>query len=126
MLGYEVHEEDGMKRLAGFSRREQQQKLQTYKKFVYERNLFVRVLSAFNNKYGDIVQYRNIKYFQDFAKTIMKQFRSHATAKKPKTGENITWREFVKFLTQPTRPFLKTIWKKGSRFVHHVKLDTIT
>ena len=112
MSSDEVHFSNGMKRLAGFTHREQQHKLQTFKKFVYVRNPFVRVLSAFNNKYGDVVQYRKEKYFQGFAKTIMKQFRPHATMKELKTGENITWTEFVQFLTQPKRPFFDDHWEE--------------
>ncbi|XP_030831363.1 carbohydrate sulfotransferase 10-like [Strongylocentrotus purpuratus] len=112
MLSDEVHEHNGMKRLAELSRAEQQQKLQTYKKFIYVRNPFGRVVSAFNNKFGDIVQYRKAPYFQGFAKTIMKQFRSHATATELKTGENITWTEFVKFLTQSNRPFFDDHWEE--------------
>ncbi|XP_054751002.2 carbohydrate sulfotransferase 11-like [Lytechinus pictus] len=108
----EVHFNNGMKRLAGFTPRDRQHKLETYKKFIYVRNPFVRLLSAFNNKYGNIIQYRKDKYFQGFAKTIMKQFRPHATSRELRTGENITWTEFVKFLTQPKRPFFDDHWEE--------------
>eukprot|EP00057_Strongylocentrotus_purpuratus_P022026 XP_011676500.1 PREDICTED: carbohydrate sulfotransferase 11-like [Strongylocentrotus purpuratus] len=60
MLPNEVHEFNGMKRLAELSRTEQQQKLQTYKKFVYVRNPFGRLLSAFNNKFGDVVGFSGV------------------------------------------------------------------
>ncbi|XP_071509221.1 carbohydrate sulfotransferase 11-like [Diadema antillarum] len=112
MSSNEVHFTNGMKRLAGFSQTERKHKLATYKKFAYARNPFVRVLSAFNNKYGDVIQYRKETYFQGFAKTIMKRFRPHATQRELKTGENITWTEFVKFLTQPQRPFFDDHWEE--------------
>ncbi|XP_071804741.1 carbohydrate sulfotransferase 11-like [Asterias amurensis] len=98
----EAHFKNGMKRLSGLSKAEQQHRLKTYTKFMYTRQPFLRILSAYRNKFADIKVYRNEPYFQGIAKRIMKRYRQDATARELKTGENMTWYEWTSYLTNPT------------------------
>lgn len=97
----EAHFKNGMKRLSGMSKEEQQFRLDTYTKFAFARHPFVRILSAYRNKYADINVYRKDKYFHIFSKRILKKYRTNATPEELRTGENITWHEWVQYLTDP-------------------------
>ncbi|XP_022088934.1 carbohydrate sulfotransferase 11-like [Acanthaster planci] len=98
----EAHFKNGMKRLSALTPSEQKIRLKTYTKFMYARQPFLRILSAYRNKFADIKMYRKEPYFQGFAKRIMKHYRKDATPRELQTGENITWHEWVTYLTNPT------------------------
>ncbi|XP_038051884.1 carbohydrate sulfotransferase 11-like [Patiria miniata] len=98
----EAHFKNGMKRLSALTPAEQKIRLKTYTKFMYARQPFLRILSAYKNKFADIKMYRKEPYFQGFAKRIMKTYRKGATARELQTGENITWHEWMTYLTNPT------------------------
>ncbi|XP_063965460.1 carbohydrate sulfotransferase 10-like [Lytechinus pictus] len=112
MYSGEVHEHNNMTRLMSFPPDARQHRLNTFTTFMYVRNPFVRVLSAYKNKFVNIAQYRSSKFFQDIARRIMKQMRPKATSRERRTGENITWIEFVDYLTQPTRPIFDDHWEE--------------
>ena len=97
----EAHFKNGMKRLSQLSKEEQTKKLATYTKFIFARHPFVRILSAYRNKYADLKVYRKDTYFHIFSKKIMKKYRKNPTPQDLKTGENITWHEWVQYLTDP-------------------------
>ncbi len=97
----EAHFHNGMKRLSGLNQEEQKVRLETYTKFMFARHPFVRILSAYRNKYADIKVYRKDTYFHLFSKKIMKKYRKNPSDVELKTGENITWHEWVQYLTDP-------------------------
>ncbi|XP_072034118.1 carbohydrate sulfotransferase 11-like [Amphiura filiformis] len=79
-------------------------RLSTYKSFLFVRNPFTRVLSAYRDKldYGTTGWVR-----QMFAKTIKTKYGKHTNLNKrqhyaPKDGYNVTFKEFVQFLGDPS------------------------
>lgn len=108
----EAHYKHGMRRLQAYKPAEQQQMLSTYKKFMYARNPFVRILSAYKNKYGDVVMYRKETYFHQFAKKMIKKYRENPSQRALETGENATWTEFVKYLTDPVKNYFDDHWEE--------------
>ncbi len=99
---HDAHFNNSMKRLSELSAADQQHRLKTYTKFMYTRQPFLRILSAYMNKFADIKVYREEPFFQSRAKGIMKRYRKDATPRELKTGENITWNEWTTYLTNPT------------------------
>ncbi|XP_038060770.1 carbohydrate sulfotransferase 11-like [Patiria miniata] len=98
----EAHMENKMKRLIQLSPAARKYKLQTYTKFMYARQPFRRILSAYLDKFGGKAVYRQEQHFQDIAKGIMKRYRKNATTRDLQTGENITWYEWMAYLTNQT------------------------
>ncbi|XP_033099418.1 carbohydrate sulfotransferase 11-like [Anneissia japonica] len=99
----EAHFKNGMKRLVGYSTTERDEMLRSYKKFMFARNPFVRILSAYKNKYQDTAMYKKETYFHIFAKRIMKKYRKNPSEHDLKTGEGITWTEFAQYLADPSQ-----------------------
>lgn len=81
------------KTLDKYSQPEIQERLQTYKKIIFVRDPFERIVSAFKDK-----MFRNDSiWFRDIAKKIIQLKRRDGT---PKTG-NVKFLEFVQYLTDP-------------------------
>ncbi|XP_071957779.1 carbohydrate sulfotransferase 11-like [Antedon mediterranea] len=99
---HEAHFRNGMKRLVSYSVEAQNEKLKSYKKFMFARNPFTRILSAYKNKYQDPKMYAKETYFHRFAKRIMKKYRQNPSVHDLMTGEGITWQEFAQYLTDPS------------------------
>ncbi|XP_071854301.1 carbohydrate sulfotransferase 11-like [Apostichopus japonicus] len=108
----EAHYKHGMRRLQAYKPEDQKKMLETYTKFVYARNPFVRILSAYKNKYGDVVMYRKETYFHQFAKKMIKKYRENPSQRALETGENATWTEFVKYLTDPAKNYFDDHWEE--------------
>ena len=110
---HEAHFKNGMKRLRSLKPAEQRYRLENYHKFTYSRQPFRRILSAYLNKFADISVYRHAPYFQGIAKRIMKRYRPNATEYELRSGEIITWHEWVSYLTNPSeRHGFKDHWQE--------------
>lgn len=96
----EAHSRNGLKVFRRLSVWERQYALKTYKKIMFVREPFSRILSAYKNKYGDLNVYRNApKNFHYYAQRIVRKYRERPTQDALRTGENITFHEFVDYLT---------------------------
>ncbi|XP_072181002.1 carbohydrate sulfotransferase 11-like [Diadema setosum] len=76
--------------------------LRSYRKFTFVRNPFIRLLSAYKDKFESLWQYRdnpNGIYFRRFAADIMHKYRPNATEEELRSGENVTWPEFVLYVS---------------------------
>ncbi|XP_038060769.1 carbohydrate sulfotransferase 11-like [Patiria miniata] len=98
----EAHMDTGLKRLIQLSPAERNRTLQTYTKFMYARQPFLRLLSAYLDKFEGKAASRQGQYLRDIAKGIMRRYRKNATTRDLQTGENITWYEWMTYLTNQT------------------------
>ncbi|XP_071509231.1 carbohydrate sulfotransferase 11-like [Diadema antillarum] len=99
----EVHIKSHFKFLSSYPPDEQEKILRTYQKFVFVRHPFERLVSVFRNKFEDLEYYRHNRFFHPFAREIIKEWRPRATNEARTTGENVTWEEFVKYLTHTVK-----------------------
>ncbi|CAH0549616.1 unnamed protein product [Brassicogethes aeneus] len=92
-----VHSKNATVKLSDLDKNLAKKCLETYTTFLMVRHPFERILSAYRNKFNG--NYTNSKYFQKrYGKHILKNYRKDATKQELKSGANVTFREFVKFL----------------------------
>ena len=103
ITGPMAHNYYDKRRLSSYNQTEQKYRLETYTKFTVTRHPFERALSAYGNRFANMDVYRGRPPYQKLARYIMKKFRKNATPVQLKTGENITWVEWVSYLTK-SRP----------------------
>ncbi|XP_050734197.1 carbohydrate sulfotransferase 11-like isoform X2 [Eriocheir sinensis] len=72
-----------------------EEKLQTYKKFMFVRHPFERVLSAFRDK----MERPNELY--DFHNMIGKKIEEHYRGTTEAEGHNVTFSEFIRYISEP-------------------------
>lgn len=72
-------------------------KLKTYLKFIFVRHPYERLLSAYRNKF----EYTYSNYFQiRFGRKIIKQYRVNASAESLSRGHDVTFQEFIQYITE--------------------------
>jgi hypothetical protein len=86
-------------RLNHFSRQEVQQMLKNYFTFLFVRDPMERVLSAYKSKFLKENKYFHRRYGRD----IIKRCRHNATPQALKTGSDVTFPEFTKYLVETRR-----------------------
>ena len=76
-----------------------ERRMKSYFKFVFVRNPFERIVSAYLNKF------KNAKYSFNYRKRIgtyiVANYRSHATESALREGDDVTFQEFVRYLINP-------------------------
>ncbi|XP_001603452.1 carbohydrate sulfotransferase 11 [Nasonia vitripennis] len=87
-------------RLSNFTIPEIEEKLAAYNKLIVVRHPFERLLSAYRNKF-EAKRERSSAYFQSrFGRKIIKKFRPNATKESLLKGDDVTFGEFVDFVTK--------------------------
>ncbi|XP_021343958.1 carbohydrate sulfotransferase 11-like [Mizuhopecten yessoensis] len=118
-----VHEkyQSKMKFLKGYSAENQKRILTEYKKYIIVRNPLERILSAYRNKLMGKVPFRKT------GKEIIKRYRSNATLKSLQNGDDVTFFEFVQYLTDDKTERFDHHWEKYTTLCHPciVKYDFI-
>ncbi|XP_076060446.1 carbohydrate sulfotransferase 11-like isoform X2 [Oratosquilla oratoria] len=71
--------------------------LKTYKKFMFTRHPFDRVLSAFKDKLESEDKKSGYNFHDEIGTKIEKRYRGHEMAK----GHNVTFSEFIRFISEP-------------------------
>ena len=66
-----------------------------YKKVIFVREPFERILSAYRNKF---LQKGNDYFKEKFGKRIIKRYRENPNSEALETGSDVTFREFVQYL----------------------------
>ncbi|CAL1544542.1 unnamed protein product, partial [Lymnaea stagnalis] len=96
--------------LSTFSKEEIQIRLKDYYKFVFVREPFERLLSAFRNKF--VTQTNASKYFKaNFGKQIIDTYR--VTPPANHEGDGVTFTEFVEYIVDPTKEIpMNEHWEK--------------
>ena len=115
------------KHLNEFSNRNVTEKLQSYYKFLFVREPFERLLSAYRSKF----EAENEFYRKTFGREIIQRFRKNATQHAKNFGDDVTFLEFVKYIVfggnfdEHWRPYdqLCHVCSVGYNFIGH--LETI-
>ncbi|XP_012229793.1 carbohydrate sulfotransferase 11-like [Linepithema humile] len=95
----QAHSPGTFQRLSNYTLPEIEKKLATYDKLIVVRHPLERLLSAYRNKL-ETKHEKSAKYFQSrFGKKIVKKYRPNASEKSLKNGDDVTFREFVDFVT---------------------------
>ncbi|KAK2587762.1 hypothetical protein KPH14_003870 [Odynerus spinipes] len=95
----QAHSPGVFQRLSNYTLSEIEKKLATYDKLIVVRHPFERLLSAYRNKL-EAKHEKSSRYFQTrFGKKIIKKYRANATQESLQNGDDVTFREFVEFVT---------------------------
>ncbi|XP_071966029.1 carbohydrate sulfotransferase 11-like [Antedon mediterranea] len=103
ITGPEAHELNGLPLLSSLSNAKKAHVLANYTKFMIVREPFLRILSAFKNKFEMNFDRRTNTIFQRFAKKIMRKYRQKASRSDLSTGRGLKFNEFVSYLTDPAQ-----------------------
>lgn len=74
-------------------------RVKKYKKFLFVREPFERLLSAFRNK---IQNHQNEYFFEKFSRKILKKYRDRNMTSETMRQSNVTFIEFVRYLLDPS------------------------
>ncbi|XP_022192121.1 carbohydrate sulfotransferase 11 isoform X1 [Nilaparvata lugens] len=84
--------------------------LSTYRKFLFVRHPFERLLSAYRNKFDQ--NHVRSSYFQSrFGRYIIKNYRINASKMSLEKGDDVTFVEFAAYLTGPENVTFNEHWK---------------
>ncbi|XP_041477368.1 carbohydrate sulfotransferase 12-like isoform X2 [Lytechinus variegatus] len=84
-----------LKKLSQYSPEEIDYRLENYATFMFVRDPLARVLSAYRNK----LEENNKSYQRTIGRRIIKAYREHPSEMELDTGANVTFAEFVRFIT---------------------------
>lgn len=99
-----AHQQHYIPSLINFTNLEIQEMLRTYTKFIFVRHPLERLLSAYKNKFEQ--NYNSSKYFHNrFGRKIVKMFRANATVYSLSNGDDVTFAEFVAYVTSKNSVF---------------------
>ncbi|XP_014485289.1 PREDICTED: carbohydrate sulfotransferase 11-like [Dinoponera quadriceps] len=94
-----AHSPGTFQRLSNYTLPEIEKKLAMYDKLIVVRHPLERLLSAYRNKL-EAKHEKSARYFQSrFGKKIIKKYRPNATEQSLKNGDDVTFHEFVDFIT---------------------------
>ncbi|KAL0267683.1 UNVERIFIED_CONTAM: hypothetical protein PYX00_009878 [Menopon gallinae] len=114
---YKVHARNLFTSLQNYSAAEVDQILRDYTKFIFVRNPFERLLSAYHNKLEQ--HYDSSKYFQArFGKYIIKKFRKNPSNVSLEKGDDVTFSEFVDYLTSSDSSSYNEHWQTVTNLCH--------
>ncbi|XP_078040303.1 carbohydrate sulfotransferase 11 isoform X2 [Augochlora pura] len=95
----QAHSQGTFQRLSNYTLPEIERMLATYDKLIVVRHPLERLLSAYRNKL-EAKHEKSSMYFQSrFGKKIVKRYRQNATEQSLKNGDDVTFPEFVEFVT---------------------------
>ncbi|XP_044000744.1 carbohydrate sulfotransferase 8-like isoform X1 [Gambusia affinis] len=116
----QVHYGGYLKTLNRFNQKEIMHRLQTYKKFMFVREPLDRVVSAYRDKFENPNEY----YHNLFGKPIISKYRVAPSAEALKTGNGVTFKEFVQYLLDGHRPVGMDIhWEQINKLCHPCLID---
>ncbi|XP_015588111.1 carbohydrate sulfotransferase 11 [Cephus cinctus] len=95
----QAHAAGNLERLSNYSMPEIEEKLATYNKFIVVRHPLERLLSAYRNKFETKQETSSIYFQTRFGKKIVKKYRKNATKESLLKGDDVTFSEFVDFVT---------------------------
>ncbi|CAL9696689.1 unnamed protein product [Knipowitschia caucasica] len=95
-----AHYANKLRRLESYDRASIGERLVAYTKMLFVREPFDRLVSAFRDKFESPNSY----YHPVFGRPIISRYRANATQAALRTGEGVTFREFVRYLLDVKRP----------------------
>ncbi|XP_033099077.1 carbohydrate sulfotransferase 8-like [Anneissia japonica] len=120
---WEAHENNGMTVLASLPEEEQKAVLTNFTKFMVTREPFIRILSAYKNKFENSDEYDSKPHFQYYGKLIMANYRKKPSQTDIATGRGVRWTEFAAYLTDPLqRDEFENHWQDMNRICSPCKI----
>ncbi|XP_051580960.1 carbohydrate sulfotransferase 8-like [Myxocyprinus asiaticus] len=119
-----VHNTNQLKRLDYFDRKSITERLETHTKILFIREPLERLVSAYRDKFESPNDY----YHPVFGKHIIAKYRVNASKEALKTGNGVTFQEFIKYLLDVRRPVGMDIhWEPANQLCNpcHVEYDFI-
>eukprot|EP00074_Homo_sapiens_P096428 XP_016874858.1 carbohydrate sulfotransferase 11 isoform X1 [Homo sapiens] len=123
----EAHVSANLKTLNQYSIPEINHRLKSYMKFLFVREPFERLVSAYRNKF---TQKYNISFHKRYGTKIIKRQRKNATQEALRKGDDVKFEEFVAYLidphTQREEPFNEH-WQTVYSLCHpcHIHYDLV-
>lgn len=91
-------------------------RLSTYYKFLFVRHPFERLVSAYRNKFIDSY---NLTLFKEmYGRHIIRKYRHNPDTRSLKTGEGVSFAEFVEFINNSEPEFMDWHWKLYDMLCH--------
>lgn len=94
----EAHVPANLRALSQYSIGEINRRLKSYLKFLFVREPFERLVSAYRNKFT--LRY-NTSFHRRYGTKIVRRYRQNATEEALRSGADVTFREFAEYLTDP-------------------------
>lgn len=107
-----AHDTKRLRRLSSYNRTDIERRLASYTKVLFVREPLERLVSAFRDKFEN----PNTYYHPVFGRPIIAKYRSNASRDALRTGDGVTFREFVQYLLDERRPVgMDTHWQPVSQ-----------
>ncbi|KAJ9598199.1 hypothetical protein L9F63_011119 [Diploptera punctata] len=117
-----AHHKDSIPRLSNYSSAEINIILKTYTKFLFVRNPFERLLSAYHNKLEQ--HYQSSKYFQSrIGRHIVKHYRQNASKESLSKGDDVTFKEFATYLIAEEQGNFNEHWRPIYNLCHPCSIN---
>ncbi|XP_069030078.1 carbohydrate sulfotransferase 8-like [Embiotoca jacksoni] len=115
-----VHYGDHLKKLDSFDRQGIMHRLETYTKVMFVREPLERMVSAYRDKFENPNNY----YHSLFGKPIISKYRVNPSWAALKTGNGVTFKEFVQYLLDVHRPVGMDIhWEQANQLCNPCLID---
>ncbi|XP_076153210.1 carbohydrate sulfotransferase 11 isoform X1 [Alosa pseudoharengus] len=117
ILSFEAHVPGNLRSLSQYSIGEINRRLKGYLKFLFVREPFERLVSAYRNKF---TQRYNTSFHRRFGTKIVRRYRQNATEEAMRLGADVTFREFAAYVTDPAtqREGLNEHWQTVHSLCH--------
>ncbi|XP_041651985.1 carbohydrate sulfotransferase 9-like [Cheilinus undulatus] len=110
-----AHFNNTLHKLKDYSLTGVRERLNSFIKVLFVREPFQRLVSAYRDKFENQNEY----YHTLFGRAIINKYRKKPAAKAVLTGDGVTFREFVHYLLDPSRPVGRDIhWEPISSLCH--------
>ncbi|XP_041652328.1 carbohydrate sulfotransferase 8-like [Cheilinus undulatus] len=110
-----AHFHNNLKGLKAYSSREVREKLKTFNKVLFVREPFQRLVSAYRDKFEN----PETHYHRHFGRSIIARYRANPSREALSTGDGVTFREFVHYLLDSSRPVGRDVhWEPISSLCH--------
>lgn len=115
-----VHNGQHLRKLDSFNQQGIMHRLETYTKIMFVREPLERIVSAYRDKFENPNDY----YHTLFGKPIISKYRVKASPVALKTGNGVTFKEFVQYLLDVHRPVGMDIhWEQVNQLCHPCLID---
>lgn len=115
-----VHYGQHLKKLDSFDQQGIMHRLQTYTKVIFVREPLERMVSAYRDKFENPNNY----YHSLFGKPIISKYRVNPSKAALKTGNGVTFKEFVQYLLDVHRPVGMDIhWEQANQLCNPCLID---
>lgn len=115
----------GIKPLGGYSQEGITERLQNYRKFIVVRHPFVRLLSAFQDKFR-VFDAVGRRFQKRWGRQIIRRYRTNPSKVSLTRGQNATFKEVLRYLGDDAIPYREKFephWKPLQNLCHPCLID---